>query len=47
MYWFFIPLIVVVAIIVIAVWIVVANVNRAARLREHEDENKSHNAPPA
>jgi len=33
MFWFFIPLAVVVAIVVMAVWIIVANVNRADRMR--------------
>jgi len=48
MFWFFIPLAIVVAIIVIAVWIIVANVNRADRLRARsEEQKKSPNAPPA
>jgi len=48
MFWFFIPLAIAVTIIVIAVWIIVANVNRADRLRTRaEAQKKSPDAPPA
>jgi hypothetical protein len=48
MFWFFIPLGIVVLIVIVSVWIIAANVSRADRLRARsEEEKKSPNAPPA
>ena len=47
MFWFFIPLAIVVAIVVIAVWVIVASVNRAERLKRSAERDKSPQAPPA